>query len=258
MTQDKDQISEADLHAYADGKLSGERKTRVEAFLAEHPGKAEEVADWKRQVEAIRMLHEHIAEEPLPPRLQPHAIAARMRAGTGGWRSLAASVLLLLCGGILGWFGHGYLAASGPSGEPLVSQAISAHAVYAVEVRHPVEVGADEEQHLVNWLSKRLQQPVRPADLRRQGFTLVGGRLLPAAHGPAAQFMYEDKSGQRLTLYITHHDQPRNAAFRFASQAGLNAFYWLDEKVSYALVGEVSRERLRSLAHEVYNQLADS
>ena len=40
-------------------------------------------------------------------------------------------------------------------------RAANAHAVYVPEVRHPVEVGADQEAHLVQWLSKRLAVPVR-------------------------------------------------------------------------------------------------
>ena len=55
---------------------------------------------------------------------------------------------------------------------------------------HPVEVGADDEQHLVNWLSKRLGVKVRAPKLDDAGMSLVGGRLLPGENGPVAQFMY--------------------------------------------------------------------
>ena len=34
------------------------------------------------------------------------------------------------------------------------------------------------------------------------GYQLVGGRLLPGLNSPIAQFMYENKKGQPLTLYL--------------------------------------------------------
>ena len=83
-----------------------------------------------------------------------------------------------------------------------------AHAVYTPEVRHPVEVHADQEAHLTAWLSKRLGAPLKPPALADAGYQLVGGRLLPGATGSVAQFMYEDASHQRLTLYV----QPRSSS----------------------------------------------
>ena len=86
-----------------------------------------------------------------------------------------------------------------------------AHAVYAPEVRHPVEVNVAQgsateqraqEEHLARWLGKRLDMPVRLFDLRPQGFELVGGRLLPDANGPSAQLMYQNSGGQRVTVYL--------------------------------------------------------
>jgi anti-sigma factor RsiW len=121
-----------------------------------------------------------------------------------GWRRWAAAVTIFALGGALGagamWRAQGGAAgarlagASGASGaavEPAwVARAAVAHAVYVPEVRHPVEVRAQEE-HLSRWLTRRLDVPVKLFDLRAQGFELVGGRLLPDATGPSAQLMYQ-------------------------------------------------------------------
>ncbi len=61
----------------------------------------------------------------------------------------------------------------------LANVAVLAHAAYVPEVRHPVEVAAPEEQHLVAWLSKRLSTPIKRAVARTAGYQLLGGRLLP-------------------------------------------------------------------------------
>ena len=54
-----------------------------------------------------------------------------------------------------------------------------------VEVRHPVEVGGSERDHLQQWLSKRVGYQVSPPQLDKAGLKLVGGRLLPGPDGPA-------------------------------------------------------------------------
>lgn len=51
---------------------------------------------------------------------------------------------------------HGGITGDGAQPAQFACIAAVAYAVYSPEKRHPVEVGADQEQHLVNWLSKRL------------------------------------------------------------------------------------------------------
>jgi anti-sigma factor RsiW len=138
----------------------------------------------------------------------------------------------------------------------LPHQAALAHAVFSPDVRRPVEIGADQEDQLVAWLSKRLGSPVRPPKLGALGFELIGGRLLPGANGPVAQFMYHDAIGQRLTLYVsTDNTANRDTAFRFAQEGPINVFYWIDGKFGYALSAGIGKGDLARLATTVYDQL---
>ncbi len=126
-------------------------------------------------------------------------------------------------------------------------------------------VAAAEQQHLVQWLSRRLDKPLKVPDLSAQGYTLVGGRLLPGDDGARAQFMFEDPAGQRVTLYIgaigaigdkaAAAPAARETAFRFASDGPVPSFYWVDRGFGYALAGSMSRELLLRLATAVYKQL---
>src|SRR5258706_452862 len=129
----------------------------------------------------------------------------------------------------------------------------------AVEARLAtrVEVGADDEQHLVNWLSKRLGVKVRAPKLDDAGMSLVGGRLLPGENGPVAQFMYQSQNGRRLTLYVrTEASRNRETAFRYARENNVGVFYWIDREVGYALASaDLSKEELLRLANLVYKQL---
>ncbi len=135
-----------------------------------------------------------------------------------------------------------------------VINAIGAHSVYVPEVRHPVEVKAAEE-HLVRWLDRRVGAPFVAPSLVEHGWKLMGGRLVPDSGLPAAQFMYEDAGGRRLTLYIRKETGLNNTSFRFAEREGFGAFYWIDRPLAYALAGRLQREELMGLANVVYAQL---
>ena len=115
----------------------------------------------------------------------------------------AAIAVLLLASGSGGWAlkDHFSLAPEAPA-VSFTRQALNAHVLYASDMQHPVEFGADQENSFLLWLSERLGHAVHAPKLADLGFSLVGGRLLPAAGQPAAQLMYENPDAERITLYI--------------------------------------------------------
>jgi anti-sigma factor RsiW len=96
--------------------------------------------------------------------------------------------------------------------------------------------------------------PVKLFDLRAMGFELVGGRLLPDAKAPSAQLMYQNASGQRVTVYLRKPEASTPAAFRYERQGDLGMFYWVDGPSGYALVGPLPREQLLAMAETIYRQ----
>src|SRR6516165_4970628 len=119
--------------------------------------------------------------------------------------------------------------------------------------RQPVEVDAGQEAHLMQWLSKRLGRQLVTPDLSGAGFRLMGGRLLPAEDGSAAQFMYENGTGERLTLYL-RSGIGDETAFRYHEEGGIGAFYWSDEGFGYAIAARADRNLLLRIAEIVYRQ----
>jgi anti-sigma factor RsiW len=172
---------------------------------------------------------------------------------------MAAAVALLIAGGIGGWGARDLLPALTASASAVLASAvfddaIAAHRTFSVETRHPVEVGANEEAHLVQWLSKRLGHQLIVPDLSALGFQLMGGRLLPADSGPAALFMYEDGKGTRLSCYYLVVDVAGETEFQFREQNGIGAFYWVDDGLAYAIAANVPRGLLLKVAEIVYQQ----
>lgn len=257
-------VTEADLQAYVDALLPESRRAEIEDYLAAHPEEAERLQAYRDQKAALRDLFRPVLDEPLPEALRELAAAPVMPLARSGslsrWslQRIAASFALALLGGAAGWLGHGQYQATERLAQvvPLSRQAAVAHVVYSPDVRRPVEVTAEQEDQLVKWLSKRLGTPVSPPRLGAVGYELVGGRLLPGNSGPVAQFMYQDGSGQRLTLYLsTENAINRDTGFRFAREGEINVFYWVDGKFGYALSGGIAKGELAKVATAVYDQL---
>ena len=240
-------VSEVELHTYVDGELSEDARLEIEAWLRAHPEDAERVRAYAEQNAMLRSLYNPVLDEPVPATL----LAVRPRA----WRRYAAAAVIFALGIGLGWLVRGqFVPAQGAAS--FARQAAIAHAVYAPEVRHPVEVTANEEQHLVGWLSKRLGTTLKAPQLAPLGYELVGGRLLSGPQGPVAHFMYQDSRGQRLTLYVSRQrGEPRDTAFRFSQEDRVSVFYWVEGNFGYALSGEVKKDQLLQVAEVVYKQL---
>jgi anti-sigma factor RsiW len=241
-------VAEAELHTYVDGGLSEEAKAEIEAWLRAHPEDAEKVRAYAEQNALLRTLYNPVLEEPVP--------AALLAVRPPVWRRYAAAAAIFAIGLGLGWLARGEFVAPQVVQLSLARQAATAHVVYAPEVRHPVEVPAAEEAHLVGWLSKRVGTTLKAPKLAPLGYDLVGGRLLSGPQGPVAHFMYQDGRGQRLTLYVSRQrGEPRDTAFRFSQEDRVSVFYWVDGNFGYALSGEMRRDQLLQVAEVVYKQL---
>jgi anti-sigma factor RsiW len=249
-------VSEEELQAYVDGQLEGPRHDRVAAIIASDPELARRANELRGLGEAMHAAYDSALDEPVPPQM----LQTVMDRGPAPLLRLAAAVAWMTVGGVIGGV---IVSQTGPERtndvatvRPLPREAAYAHAVYVPEVRHPVEVGADERAHLNAWLSKRLAHPVAAPDVRRIGYQLVGGRLLPDAGRPAAQFMYEDAHGVRVTLYVrAHGGRARETALRHAENGGVGVVYWVDGPLAYALAGSIEKTELEHTAEAMYRAL---
>jgi anti-sigma factor RsiW len=257
MTDTGKPVTEEDLLAYADAQLSNGDVARVESWLKTHPDDAARVKAWQQQNRDIQTLfapyrNGRDGDEAMlaaKPTEEPSTKPWRMRS----LQAVAALIVFALGVGV------GRYAPLSPAPEPIAQaelhqEASSAFLIYASEVRHPVEVRADEKDHLVKWLSKKLGHQLAAPDLSTRGFSLVGGRLVPVNGRAGALLMYEDAAGKRLTILVGQSEANAVTSFRFASEGKVETFYWIDEKLSYAVTGEIPRDVLRNVADDCYQQ----
>jgi anti-sigma factor RsiW len=261
-------IPESDVHAYADGQLAPDRVTLVESALLVDSELVARIAEIRAQSAALRDALDPVLAEPIPDRL----LAAAVPVATDGLRGVArrwvapafAAAAALVLGVGLGWFGRDALIERTGTPTTFARQVAFAHALYAADVNRPVEIWANEEKRLVNWLTKRLGFQVHAPDLNSVGYALVGGRLVAGNEKPTALFMYENADKERLSLQVrkqSSHDAASSTgtgetAFRYAVESGVGVFYWIDDGCGYAISGKLDRAQLLKIAHVVYGQLA--
>ncbi len=253
---DANRLTEDDLIAYFEGAMPADAAADLAARLADDPDARAMLAGWAAQNTALAALYPALPGDAVPQAMAD--VMARARAdevpvARGAWR-MAASVAILAVGLAGGWFARDLMPGATRAQNVAVA-ALQAHQTFVGEVKHPVEVLASDAEQMNTWMSKRLGRDMRPPDLAASGFTLLGGRIVPSATGPAGFYMYEDAAGQRITLYILPDGAAGSRSFQFAQDGATQSIYWLDENLSCAVVGDIPRDVLRTIAVSAYDQL---
>lgn len=250
MTEPNMPVTEDELHALVDNELPADRRAAVEDWLNTHPDDAARVAAWRSIAEAVHARYDAVADETIPKRLELERLASRPRRWMIG--AAAAVLLAFAAGGGVGWLAHDASAAAVATEPDPVSamreEALAAHRLYIGEVRHAIEVRA-EETHLLPWLSKRIGMTLRAPDLSKFDLKLLGGRLLPCSEGgPAALLMYENEKGERLTLYATPLKAPRTS-FRYQETDKFGSILWVADNYGWVVSGPAGdKPRLKGIA----------
>jgi anti-sigma factor RsiW len=253
-------ISEDDLHAYVDGQLEASRQPAVERYLEENPEAAHRVSAYQTQREAIRMAFKVDVAGTIPLQLTlTHIVARRNRNSR---MLIAASVVLALGIGLGGgWLLHTPQdpGQAQQAMKRLEQEALTSHAVYSVDIRHPIEVPGTEEPHLRQWLSNRLNQTVVVPDLSALGYHLIGGRLLATEGGKAAALlMYDDTEHHRISLLL----RPMAPALRVSEvligKDGVNGHAWIKNGLGVAVVASMPEDEISSLAARIGTDLGIS
>lgn len=246
----EDPITEADLQAYVDDRLTPERARVVAAWLAARPEEASRLGDHRRQRHALRAALDPIVDEPLPPMLDLSLRAERRGEQRRVWFSpaLAASLAALLVGGMGGWTLKAWQTPATVGTAAVAREAAASYAVYASDAAHPVEIAASQRAALDGWFTNRLKRSVRAPDLHAAGLTLIGGRLVATDHGPAGLYLYRYGDGTRVAVYVRPMEVDRNDRMTAREQAGVGGWTWADDGLGFGVFGSRGSTALEHVA----------
>lgn len=256
-------IDEHELHLYVDDHLDDERRALVEALLRDHPEVAARVSDYRHQNKLMRELFNPVGSAPPTDDQERLLQALGQRLGRNRfrvlWRPVSMAAAGLLLAATLGAIGTEYYDEQTTAvTEPMPSFADTAarvHSFYAAGGSEPTEFGADAATKLGTLIDKRLGAPLRLPDLSQKGFNLVGGRLLPAVDGAAAQLLYRDQAGRLVTVFLGPADKTRLTATHSTERKDLSLYAWLDGSIGVAVVGGLSGDELRGIAEAAQRSL---
>lgn len=252
MSESSRPIGEDDLQALVDGRIAPERRPAVEDYLARHPDAAARVGAYASHRQLLRESLKPRFDAPIPARLRVEHVADARMHRRGRWGSLAASIAAaVVAGGAGGWFARDLADATPPRAQV----AVAAHKVFVADGRRPVEIRAEAQDQLVQWLSNRMQTPLAVPDLSDLGLRFMGGRLLPTSAGPAAQLMYDDDAGRRVTIFVEPNAKGLQQDNRFDRVDQVEAMSWADGRLAFTIAAASGREQLAQVGDRVRRQL---
>lgn len=259
MTHQNTEFTDAEIHAYVDGQLD---ETRAKYFLTRMKTDhqlARTVRDYQLINANLRAMLDPVVREPVPkPLLAASIDPTQTILPRNNWLSLAQAAViavLMIASGLMGWMLKGNDAQTTlvQLRTNLIHPATFAHSVYASDTRRPVEITAENEEELIRWLSRRLKTDIKAPNLKPEGFQLLGGRLIPSTNRMAAQFMYENNAGERVSLYVRRGVWGKiNMPLHYDEDNGLAAFTWINNSMGYALSGSLHKKELLALAETAH------
>lgn len=250
-----------DLHAYVDGQLGPDMAADIEARLDADPDLRHAVdamiADRDNIRAAAHALDAVVAAGPVNLRSAALERELGRRLARRRWQTrLAGPASRQIAAGIalfaMGWGAH-MAVAPADRGYPLyVAEGLGAHTVFANDPVRPVEFTPDATSAALDWMSEKLKRKIDSPALDALGLTLVGTRLSGTREGPLAQFIYEDRSGNRLSLVVMPHPEGvPEAELRVAQHDTNNVGYWSDAALDYAVIANTSGLQIETVAAEV-------
>ncbi|WP_420349198.1 anti-sigma factor family protein [Pelagibius sp.] len=271
-------VSEEDLQAYVDGLLPAADRARVEAYLARRPDESERLAAYRKQNIGLHGLFDSGGSDSgssdsgrgedfgdLPPQMAMLAqqlddrlqVAAPRRSYAKQFRSLAAALAVMITAGGAGWLTYDQFFR--PS-DPLVAftrQAAEAHARLAERQLAGMAASETSGRQVVTWLSEQPEgAPLRVPDLESLGFQLIAERVTPTASGQrAAQLLYQDEDGHRISLFMRAGRSNANTSFTFAREGEASQFFWRSGSFAYSLIGMMEQKRLLEIAEVISEEL---
>ncbi|MEL7343956.1 MAG: anti-sigma factor [Pseudomonadota bacterium] len=250
------------LSAFLDGELSPRETAAIEEALAEDPALQAELERLMEADTLAQAAFQDMAEEPVPLAMAAaikSAPVAELPANTAAapfariGQLLAVAVLCLGIGGGGGWF------AAQNDVPPVqtagwIADIADYHAVYSGQVRHLVEVPAEEANHIQTWLTATIGADVTIPDLSEHGLTFEGARLLVAAGKPVSQLMFSDAQGRVVALCQIANPTPQAEPKRDTLD-GFALISWGGTGANFVVVGDEDRSDLDAIAQTALLQV---
>jgi anti-sigma factor RsiW len=227
------------VHGYLDGELDPAHALELERAIAADPALAAE----RSRTQALRdLIHDRLASERAPAGLRSRiesAVGLRRERPRPSWSMLAAaSVLVAVMASGTTW-----LTVREPQTD--AAEMVVADHLRALMAPQPTDVSSSDRHTVKPWFNGRVPQAPKVADLNREGFPLIGGRIDVVGRMPVPTLVYGHN--QHLISLSAIPATSVNAPAR-RTIAGFNVLDWSDNAVHYWAVSDLGASDLDSFA----------
>jgi anti-sigma factor RsiW len=251
-----------ELQAYIDGNLDPEAMAEMEARLAGEDDLRMTADALSNDMQLIRDAAEAMDTGPVSLRTAALEKALAQRLPLRRWQVVAAGpATRQIAAGIalfaMGWGGNMLMGPAANAYPDYVQEGLGAHQVFAHDSSHPVEFQPDATTVALDWMSQKLKHKINSPALDALGLELIGTRLSGTREGPLAQFIYQDKNGNRLSLVVMPHPEGMpEADLKLASLDQNRVGYWRGNTLDYAVIAETSDVQIENVASEISRSVA--
>lgn len=200
-------------------------------------------------------LRRSLVRHAMPPAVRDR-ILARLRAGErpGPLGALSRALSLLRpWPAFSGAFAAGVMATAltvgiqlqGAASEAMGQEVIASH-VRSLMADHLADIASNDPERVRSWFGGRLDYSPEIRDLRRDGYSLVGGRMDYVAGRPVAAVVY--RRGASVINVFSCPLTARTDGDQKLERHGFTAVGWTEVSMQYWVVGDVQPPDLRELA----------
>jgi anti-sigma factor RsiW len=240
------------VHALIDGELDAGHAREVEAHVANCPGCAAQLRDYRVMRQALAA--------PALRHQAPAALRARIEATLPPARAaVTPSRRGLLKGMAMGSVLSGALAASlvvfvvrREEDQRILGDVVSAH-LRSLQGDHLIDVQSTDQHTVKPWFNGRLDVAPPVIDLTAQGFTLIGGRLDYIDGRPVAAIVYKRRA-HVINLFVaqaaTRVTGPERRATIDQVQ-GFNIWRWTRSDLGFWAASDINAEELQEFGEKL-------
>lgn len=271
---------EVRLSAYLDGQLPQSEVDEINAMLAADDAARSVYEKLKLGSEFGARAFDRMLQEPIPldlvrnikeagknddepPKLGfagiPMATLPASRRSAFWPQALAASLVIFLSGGAAGYLISEQKQTSFSVAKNEFAPArtwlddiADYHRIYSRQTRHLVEVPANDQAHIVEWLSASTGVDFALPDLSGQKLTFEGARLLVAGGKPTAQLLYRDADNEIIAVCFLQSDPVEGKTdFAESMRNDLGMISWQRGNASFVVIGPSADPGLQRIAETV-------